>query len=295
MESNRQRIDKGLDKLLLGSHVPMKTPAFLLGSAEWALNMKATAFMVFMGPPRNTKECDVSRIKAPQALALWEGQGRDAKNIAVHFRYVLNPSSPDEAKGRFAADFFDRELTHMEEAGLSLCCFHPGSALGTDRNVAAQNMVRRLKPVFLKHPGVRIAIETMAGKGDELVVGLMEAKLALQGFAPLDNVGICLDTCHLWDSGEDLTDLDRFVAHVGQTIGLDRVFLIHLNDSKNPRGAAKDRHADIGEGAIGFKALCAIAGAPAFAKVAKILETPDPGDGSRHAKEIALIKAGLGF
>ncbi len=296
MAYDAQRLVRpGDPPLLLGAHLALKKPRGLAGSVETALRIKATAFMVFLGPPQNTHDCAVPSLRAPEALRLWTDRGGAATAIAVHFRYVLNPASPDPKKGNFAAAFFDRELTAMEQAGLSLCCFHPGSALKTDRTAALLAMGQRLGPVFARHPAVRIAVETMAGKGGEVCVGLTEAGWALRALGSLPNVGVCLDTCHLWDAGEDLCNTAGFLDRVAAAIGFDRVFLVHLNDSKNPRGSAKDRHADLGQGFIGFKALARLAGCGELAGAPKILETPDPGDESVHAREISLIRAGLGL
>lgn len=280
--------------LLLGSHVPMTKPRSLLGSVEQALKMNATSFMVFLGPPQNTRPADLDPDLVSQAQKLWNDNGRDVRNIVVHFRYVLNPSAPDEKKGKFAAEFFDKELTAMEKAGLSLCCFHPGSAVGTDRNLASDNLIRRLQPVFAKHPSIRIAVETMAGKGSEVGVGLMENALLIKKFN-LPNVGSCLDTCHLWDAGMDVANIPEFLYQIETVIGFEKAFLVHLNDSLNPRGAHKDRHANLGQGFIGFKALSAICGLKELAQAPKILETPDSGDGSTHATEISKLYLSLGY
>lgn len=293
MASDPQSLERGKTGLLLGAHVRQAKPDFLLGSVKEALNQNATAFMIFLGPPRNTRECAVPKENAQEALRLFESAGRQASSIAVHFRYVLNPSSPDEEKGAFAASFFDKELCAMEELGLSLCCFHPGSSSGTDRLKAAEAMAERLRPVFARHPNIKIAVETMAGKGSEVGVGLMENKLIVSAFG-LENVGTCLDTCHLWDSGLDVTDTAGFCEKIEETIGFEKVFLVHLNDSKNPRGAGCDRHAPLGEGYIGFQALSAICGLRELSSAPKILETPDPGDGSAHKAEIARLFASLG-
>lgn len=293
MGADAQRIDRSARlSNPLGAHVSLKNPDFLLGSVRAALAMDATAFMVFLGPPRNTRINPADSFRKDEALRLWEESGRDPRNIAVHFRYVLNPASPDDEIGSFAAEFFDRELTLMDELGLSLCCFHPGSSKGEDRLECARKCADRLGPVFARHPNIRVGIETMAGKGSEVGVGLVEVGLMVKRI-DLPNVGCCLDTCHLWDCGLDIQGSGKLSAAVSDTVGLNRVFLIHLNDSANPRGAHRDRHARLGEGYIGFKDLAAVVSDPDFRDVPKILETPDPGDGSGHAGEIADIRAAL--
>ena len=295
MSDNPQRIDLNRRMSLpLGAHVSMKKPKGLLGSVESALAMNATAFMVFLGPPRSTLQTPFENLHSEEALEKWKEAGRKSENIVVHFRYVLNPSSPERETREFAAECFEKELSLMDKAGLSLCCFHPGSSKGEDRLKCAAQAADTLKPVFKAHPGIRIAIECMAGKTNETGVGLVEVSEMIRRF-DLPNVGLCLDTCHLWDSGFDVQDTGLLVDSLSNIVGLNRVFLIHLNDSLNPRGARKDRHARIGEGYIGFRALDAVLGIKELWDVPKILETPDPGDGSSHSREIELLRKGLGI
>lgn len=281
--------DKTFSELLIGSHVAMKAPDYLLGSIQEMVGQHATAGMVFLGPPRNTSPCVVDKLKAAEAQKMAKEKKIDFKNISVHFRYILNPSNPDSEKRAFAASFFDKELSAMEQLGLTTCCFHPGSSKGANRYRAMQSCAEALGPIFAKHPHIHIGIETMAGKGDEVNVGLMESKLFLGYFHHLENLGLCIDTCHLWDSGFDLTDTKAFEQSIKETIGFDRVFLIHLNDSLFPRGSHKDRHANLGKGYIGFKALANIAFLPSLKNVCKILETPQKEH--EHQEEIDKLRA----
>lgn len=295
MASDPRRIDQArLLSLPLGSHVPMRKPDGLLGSVRFALNQRATAAMVFLGAPRSTRPTPDEDLFASEALKLWTENGRRAADIAVHFRYVLNPSSPEEETRQLAAACLDRELAQMERAGLSLLCLHPGSSRDENRQAGAQHCAETLRPVIARHPGIRVGIENLAGRGSEIGVGMVEIGLLLK-MIDLPNCGFTLDTCHLWDSGFDLADRELLLATLERNIGLDKLFLIHLNDSLNPRGSNRDRHAPLGQGFIGFNALAGICGDERLWSIPKILETPDPGDGSAHAAEIALLRKGIGL
>lgn len=276
--------------LLLGAHISFKAPAYFLGSAKEALRIGASAFMIFLGAPSNTLRKPPSAFRMEEGRSLWEGRGYDLASVAVHFPYVVNPASPDEETARSSLNFIEAELERMEAMGLSLMCLHPGSSVDADRMGQAEVLAQRLRPVFSKHPKIRASLETMAGKGRELVVGLNEAAAMVRRI-DLPNFGITLDTCHLWDSGEDVADTDGLVRKIGLTVGFEKVFLIHLNDSLNPRNSHRDRHARIGEGMIGEKNLLSLAGRPEFKAVPKILETPEGEDKDSHKREIQEIRS----
>ena len=278
----------------LGYHVSLAKPDYLLGSVRCALAGRATALMVFLGSPRTTRLPEADSLKCPEAFGLWEEKGRERRNLVVHFPYIINPSSPDPQSRMRAQQAIRAELQLMEECGLSLCCLHPGSSLNGDRLALARQGFLELAPIFAEFPGIRIGIENMAGKGSEVGVGLMEIKLLLEA-VPLPNVGLCLDTCHLWDSGFPVDDVPLLERTVAETIGLDKLFLIHLNDSVHPRGSHRDRHANLGKGCIGFRPLCAIVASPAFRSVPKILETPEAAGASTHAHEVELLRKGAGL
>lgn len=278
------------NRLLIGSHVCNKSPNYLLDSSLEMINNNATCAMVFLGPPRNTNLCHFEDLKVDETKKLLCENNLDIKNLCVHFPYIINPSSSDIGHQTLAYEFFDKELTLMEKIGLNLCCFHPGSCKGKDRYQSMEDVAKRFYPLFKKHNNIRISIETMAGKGDEINVGLKESKLFLDNFFNLNNVGICLDTCHLWDSGLDISNFEILKNEIEDTIGFSKVFLIHLNDSKNPRGFAKDRHENLGKGFIGFKALSKICYAKEFKDVYKILETPLV-SGNEHKEEIEKLNS----
>lgn len=285
----KQKINR-FNNLLVGSHISNKSPDYLLGASLEIIRQNATCGMVFLGPPRNTSLCDFSSLKVDEAKEVLRLNNLDIPNICVHFPYIINPSSQIEEHRKLAYEFFDKELSLMEKIGLNLCCFHPGSSKGQDRLTCMKDVAKMFYPLFKEHNSIKIAIETMAGKGDEVNVGLKESRIFLDDFLGLNNVGICLDTCHLWDSGLDICNFDILRNEINETIGFEKVFLIHLNDSKNPRGYSKDRHENLGKGFIGYKALSRICYAREFKNVFKILETPLV-NGDEHKDEIQRLKS----
>jgi len=278
------------DELIIGSHVKMKADNYLIGSIKETVDQGANSFMIFLGSPRKAELKEFSDDEIKSFHEEMNKSKLDLKNIAVHFPYILNPSSPNVESRLFASEFFDKELSLMEKLNISLCCFHPGSSKGADRFISMKNMVETLYPVFKKHPKVKIAIETMSGKGNENNVGLYESKFLMNCFENLNNVGICIDTCHLWDSGFDISNIEAFKNIIDETITFNKIFLIHLNDSLNARGSSKDRHANIGKGFIGFNALIKICLMKELKNVPKILETPLI-VGNEHKDEISTIKS----
>lgn len=281
--------EKKDQELLLGCHIPFKAPDYLLGSVKEALNDHCSTFMIFLGAPNNTKRVATDLMKGEEGKKLWISKGYQTKNIAVHFPYIVNPASPDEEKAKFALGFIEEELERMERLGLTLMCLHPGSSLTNDRMEQTHVLVNRLRPIFEKHPNIKCSLETMAGKGNELNVGLFEAQMILKEMN-LPNFGITLDTCHLWDSGEDFSDSHRLVTKIGETLSFEKVFLIHVNDSKNPRNSSKDRHEKIGEGMIGAKDLLSFIADKRLKDIPKVLETPEYKDKFSHKKEIEKIR-----
>lgn len=280
----------GNGRLLIGGHVSMAAPDFFVGSVNEALRVNSTAFMIFMGPPQSTMRRDVPELSFDEGWRIWKEHGMDQRNVAVHFPYVINPSTLDEEKAAFYCEFIEAELCRMEEAGLSLMCLHPGSAKGGDRATQFEFLINRVRPIFRRHPRIRCSFESMTAKGATMNVGLYECEQCIKAM-DLPNFGITLDTCHLWDSGEDIADHEGFLRKIERTIGFDKVFLIHLNDSLNPRGSNMDRHARIGEGMIGDGNLAWFALLDQFKDVPKILETPINKESDSRMREISLLKS----
>ena len=259
-----------------------------LHMAKDAVSIDANTFQFFTRNPRGgrAKAIDPKDIAAFAAYAPEHGIER----ILAHAPYTLNPASDKQQTRDFALMVLAEDLGRMEETPHQLYNMHPGSAVGQPCEVAIAKIADALNQSLLPHQTTTVLLETMAGKGSE-IGGTFEELAAIIAQVELEShVGVCLDTCHVWDAGYDIVgDLDGVLEEFDRVIGLDRLHAIHLNDSMNARGSHKDRHARIGEGEIGFKALAAVTNHPKLRDLPFYLETPNP-DLAGYAEEIAALR-----
>ena len=259
-----------------------------LHMAKDAVSIDANTFQFFTRNPRGgrAKAIDPKDIAAFAAYAPEHGIER----ILAHAPYTLNPASDKQQTRDFALMVLAEDLGRMEETPHQLYNMHPGSATGQTHEEAIAKIADALNQSLLPHQTTTLLLETMAGKGSE-IGGTFEELAAIIAQVELEShVGVCLDTCHVWDAGYDIVgDLDGVLEEFDRVIGLDRLHAIHLNDSMNARGSHKDRHARIGEGEIGFKALAAVTNHPKLRDLPFYLETPNP-DLAGYAEEIAALR-----
>ncbi len=259
-----------------------------LHMAKDAVSIDANTFQFFTRNPRGgrAKAIDPKDIAAFAAYVPEHGIER----ILAHAPYTLNPASDKQQTRDFALMVLAEGLGRMEETPHQLYNMHPGSAVGQPCEVAIAKIADALNQSLLPHQTTTLLLETMAGKGSE-IGGTFEELAAIIAQVELEShVGVCLDTCHVWDAGYDIVgDLDGVLEEFDRVIGLDRLHAIHLNDSMNARGSHKDRHARIGEGEIGFKALAAVTNHPKLRDLPFYLETPNP-DLAGYAEEIAALR-----
>ena len=259
-----------------------------LHMAKDAVSIDANTFQFFTRNPRGgrAKAIDPKDIAAFAAYA----PERGIERILAHAPYTLNPASDKQQTRDFALMVLAEDLGRMEETPHQLYNMHPGSAVGQPCEVAIAKIADALNQSLLPHQTTTLLLETMAGKGSE-IGGTFEELAAIIAQVELEShVGVCLDTCHVWDAGYDIVgDLDGVLEEFDRVIGLDRLHAIHLNDSMNARGSHKDRHARIGEGEIGFKALAAVTNHPKLRDLPFYLETPNP-DLAGYAEEIAALR-----
>ena len=260
-----------------------------LHMAKTAVSIDANTFQFFTRNPRGgrAKAIDPKDVAAYAAYAPEHGIER----ILAHAPYTLNPASDKQQTRDFALMVLAEDLGRMEETPHQLYNMHPGSATGQTHEEAIAKIADALNQSLLPHQTTTRLLETMAGKGSE-VGGTFEELAAIIAQVDLDgHVGVCLDTCHVWDAGYDIVgDLDGVLDEFDRVIGLDRLHAIHLNDSQNARGSHKDRHARIGEGQIGLEALAAVTNNPRLRDLPFYLETPNP-ELSGFAEEIALLRS----
>ncbi|MGI6512467.1 MAG: deoxyribonuclease IV [Catenisphaera adipataccumulans] len=262
--------------IYLGSHVSMKAPDFMLGSIKEALSYGANACMIYTGPPSNSRRRPVDQLKIDEAHQLMAEHDFDPHRIIVHAPYIINlANSVDPEKSQFGADFLKEELGRTAAIGADTLVLHPGSHVKAGTEIGIQWIIQRLNQVLDAddHP-VNIALETMAGKGSECGTTPEQLAEIKAGVHKQERIRICMDTCHLNDAGYDIEDFDSVLDRFTALFGLENIAVIHVNDSKNPLGAHKDRHANIGQGTIGFEALYRVCHHPQLADVTKILETP---------------------
>lgn len=279
------------NKLIIGCHVSMKAPKYLLGSLQEALNYQANAFMIYTGAPQNA-------IRKPiKDLLLTEFKSELAKtkikisDVIVHAPYIINLANTIKpATFHFSVELLTKELKRCQEIGVSTLVLHPGSAVGANKEQALKQIVKGIDQACYKNQTVKIALETMAGKGSETCSNFQDLAYIINNVKDKSLIGVCWDTCHLYDSGYDIVNnLEAVIKEFDQLIGIDKILVIHVNDSKYGLNSHKDRHENLGLGKIGFDALMKIIYHHSFINKTKILETPWINNHPPYKEEIAMI------
>ena len=263
--------------LKIGSHVSMGGSKMFLGSVEEALSYNATAFMIYTGAPQNTRRKPIEKMRINEGKELMREKGIEPQDVVVHAPYIMNLANPDPEKQKFAVDFLTDEVKRSASMGVSQIVLHPGAHVKQGSEAAIGRIVEGLDKVFenTKNLDTLIALETMSGKGTEVGRDFEEIRAIIDGVKDSHRLSVCFDTCHVHDAGYDIVnDFDGVIDAFDRIVGLDRLSVLHINDSKNPKGASKDRHENLGFGYIGFDALNAIIHDERFAHLPKILETP---------------------
>ena len=281
-------------KLLIGSHVSMNSPNFYKGSVEEAISYGANVFMFYTGAPQNSFRKPLSELKIQEGRELIKQAGIDESKIVVHAPYIINGAN----KAR--DDLFDlskkviaSEISRTAGFGCKILVLHPGAHVGAGYENAIENLAECLDEVLSKdNTDVKVAIETMAGKGTEIGITFEQVRAIIDACHYPERLGVCLDTCHISDAGYDINDVDGILKEFDRVIGLDKLLVLHINDSKNPRGAHKDRHENIGYGYIGFETLYKFVHHPLLNGIPKILETPYINEKPPYKQEIQMLKDG---
>ena len=269
----------------IGCH--LSSSAGFLAMGETALSIGATTFQFFTRNPRGSRAKAIDPADASAFLALREVNGIGA--VVAHAPYTINPCSKDERTREFARETMADDLQRMEFLPGNLYNFHPGSHTGQGTETGIAQIAETLNAILSEEQHTTVLLETMAGKGTELGGCFEELREILDRVALTDKMGVCLDTCHVSDAGYDIAgDPDGVLTRFDKVIGLTRLKAIHLNDSLNPVGARKDRHARIGEGYLGREAFGRIINHPALQGLPFVLETPNELPG--YAAEIAMLK-----
>ena len=271
--------------LIIGSHVSFGKDQ-LLTSVKEAISYAADTFMFYTGAPQNTIRKDIDLEKTTQAQKLMLENNIDINKVICHAPYIVNPASNDLIKQDFAVSFLQEEIRRCSLMGVTKIVLHPGSAVNETREEGLNNIIKVLDRVLDNPYDVIILLETMAGKGNERGINLEEINYLLRNVKDNRKLGVCLDTCHLNDSGIDMSKFDDYLNIFDEKIGLDKIKCIHINDSKNVIGSHKDRHENIGYGTIGFENILNIIYNERLKDVPKILETPYVGETLEDKKRI---------
>lgn len=274
----------------LGSHVGMSGKEMLLGSAKEAVSYGADTFMFYTGAPQNTRRKSISELNIDAA---WDYLSQhQIEEIIVHAPYIINlGNSVKPETFELAVQFLQLEIERTAACKSQTLILHPGAHVGAGTEAGIAQIIKGLNEVLTADTPCNIALETMAGKGSEIGRSFEELAQIYDGVIHSDKLRVCFDTCHTSDSGYDIIhDFDGVIEKFDRLIGKNQIAVFHVNDSKNPSGAAKDRHANIGFGEIGFDALSYIVHHPDFTDVPKILETPYIASPTKEKKSYAPYK-----
>lgn len=274
--------------LIIGSHVSFTKDKQMLGSVEESLSYGANTFMFYTGAPQNTRRYEIDEKLKEQAIKIMKENDIDINNVIIHAPYIINLANRNNYD--FNVSFLKQEIDRAEMLGISKIVLHPGSHVGSGEEVGLKNIIDSLNDVLNSNTNVDICLETMAGKGTELGKNFLQLKTIIDGVILNDKIKVCLDTCHVNDAGYDLNDIDSVLDTFDKVIGLDKLAVIHINDSKNVKGAHKDRHENIGYGEIGYDNLMRVIYNEKLKGIPKILETPYIEKNPPYKFEIDMIK-----
>lgn len=282
--------------LKIGSHVSMSGKKMLLAASEEAASYGANTFMVYTGAPQNTRRKPIEDLNIEAGQLHMEQHG--IADIVVHAPYIINLGNTIKPETfALGVDFLRMEIERSTAVGAKQIVLHPGAHVGAGAEAGMKKIAEGLNEVLTQDQTVQIALETMAGKGTECGRRFEEIAMIMDMVQLNSKLSVCFDTCHTHDAGYNVKeDFDGVLEEFDRIIGIERLKVLHINDSKNPAGAAKDRHENIGFGHIGFDALSYIVHHPQLEAIPKILETPYVGEDKNTKKppylhEIAMLRA----
>ena len=261
-----------MEELIIGSHVSFNNKDQLLGAVKEAVSYGSNTFMFYTGAPQNTRRGEINDFVTLEAYKLMKENNIELDKVIVHAPYIVNLANPDNME--FSINFLTKEVERCNLLGMKYLVLHPGSSVNVSREEGIANIIKGLNAILTNNNNICICLETMAGKGNELGRNFLELKEIIDGVNFKDSIGVCMDTCHLFDSGIDITDFDKVLDDFDKQIGLNYLKCIHINDSKNIFSSHKDRHENIGYGNIGFDILIKIIYNERIKNIPKILETP---------------------
>lgn len=275
----------------LGCHVSMSAPDYVLGAVKEAVSYGANAFMLYTGAPQNTVRKPISDLRVTEALNFMKENHIEESSMIVHAPYIINLANCLNLDTfQLGVDFLKQEIERVKGVHATYLVLHPGSHVKAGEEAGLSKIVEGLNLAMTNIGDVQIALETMSGKGSELGTSFEQLRYIIDHVNKPDNLKVCMDTCHLHDAGFNIHEFDQILDKFDAIIGLERLAVLHVNDSKNICGAHKDRHANLGFGEIGFDSLSKIVHNPRLNNVVKILETPWVEGFPPYRFEIEMLK-----
>ena len=276
--------------MIIGSHVSMSSPDYVLGSIKEMLSYHANACMIYTGPPQNGRRVPIEKLKIDEAKALLKENHFSMEHVVVHAPYLINLANTlNPQTYENSIELLKNEIIRTDAIGSPYLILHPGSHVNAGSDVGIQSIIQGLNAALDDSQKCILCLETMAGKGSECGRTFEEIRQMIDG-VHIKKLAVCLDTCHIHDAGYDLSDFDQILRMFDEIIGLSYLKVVHLNDSKNICGARKDRHENLGHGAIGFEKLCQIAHHPLLENIPIILETPYIEKKPPYKEEIEMLR-----
>lgn len=281
-------------ELYIGSHVSMNAPDFFVGSVKEAISYGSNTFMFYTGAPQNSFRKPLNELKIEEGRKLLKEAGFDETKLIVHAPYIINAANytkPD--LWEMSINTIVSELRRTAAFGVKTLVLHPGSHVGMGAENGILALAKALDLAFTTDgTDVKIALETMAGKGHEIGITFEEIHSIIDHCSHKERLGVCLDTCHINDAGYNVENFDEILKEFDKVIGLDRLLVVHVNDTKNPIGAHKDRHENIGYGYLGFDTLYKVVHHPLLKGIPMILETPYYNEKAPYKQEIEMLRSG---
>lgn len=278
-------------ELIIGSHVSFLKDSELYGSVKEAILSNSNTFMFYTGPNQSAIRSSINPELTLKARELMKENAINIDNVMVHAPFIINlANNKDERKYNFYITFMKSEIERCKSLGIKNLIFHPGSRTDLDIETALNNIVFGINAIMDGVNDFNLLIEFMSGKGTEIGNNINDFEYIMSNINCKNNIGACLDTCHLNDSGIDLSKFDEFINEFDLKIGIDKIKCIHINDSLNEIASHKDRHANIGYGTIGFNNLIDIIYNNKLDGIPKILETPFVNGVSPYKYEIEMIR-----
>ena len=282
--------------MIIGSHVSFGEEQ-LYGSIKEAVSYNANALMFYTGAPQNTIRKPIDDELLEKAKAYAKENNIDFNNIVCHAPYIINLANKSGDKWDFSINFLTNELKRCEKLGVDKIVLHPGSSVGITQEEGLDNIAEALNIILKNNIKVNILLETMAGKGNECGRNIDQIAYLIEKCNNHPYLNVCVDTCHINDAGYNVSEFDKYLDEFDEKIGIDKIYCIHLNDSKNELGSHKDRHENIGFGTIGFDALYKVLTNKRLENIPKILETPylsitDKIKKPPYKEEIKMLKDG---